>query len=42
MKKYKYILKNGWVIDPKNSINDVRDVAIGCDGKIAAVAYKIR
>ena len=41
MKKYKYILKNGWVIDPKNSINDVRDVAIGCDGKIAAVATKL-
>ncbi len=41
MKKYKYILKNGWVIDPKNSINDVRDVAIGYDGKIAAVATKL-
>ena len=37
---YDVILKNGHVIDPKNNINAVRDVAIK-DHKIAAVAANI-
>jgi len=38
--QYDVVLKNGSVIDPKNNINAVRDVAIK-DGKIAAVAASI-
>ncbi|MFN7930056.1 MAG: amidohydrolase/deacetylase family metallohydrolase [Blastocatellia bacterium] len=38
--KYDLLLKGGHVIDPKNKINGVRDVAI-VNGKIAAVAAKI-
>ena len=34
--KYDVVLKNGHVIDPKNNVNEKRDVAI-TDGKIAAV-----
>src|SRR3989442_7816591 len=37
---YDFLLKGGHVIDGKNSINAVRDVAIK-DGKIAAVATNI-
>src|SRR3954449_10451483 len=37
---YDLLLKGGHVIDPKNRISAVRDVAIK-DGKIAAVATKI-
>ncbi len=37
---YELVLKGGHVIDPKNSIDAVRDVAIR-DGKIAAVAETI-
>jgi len=37
---YDVVLKNGHVIDPKNNINAVRDVAIK-DQKIAAVAVNI-
>ncbi|MBM3753577.1 MAG: amidohydrolase/deacetylase family metallohydrolase [Acidobacteria bacterium] len=37
---YDVVLKNGSVIDPKNNVNAVRDVAIK-DGKIAAVAASI-
>jgi len=38
--QYDVVLKNGSVIDPKNNVNAVRDVAIK-DGKIAAVAASI-
>ncbi len=38
--KYDLLLKGGYVIDPKNGINGVRDVAVA-DGKIAAVADNI-
>ncbi|HEX4948684.1 MAG TPA: amidohydrolase/deacetylase family metallohydrolase, partial [Blastocatellia bacterium] len=38
--KYDLLLKGGHVIDPKNKINAVRDVAI-VDGKVAAVAARI-
>jgi dihydroorotase len=38
--KYDLLLKGGHVIDPKNKISAVRDVAI-VDGKIAAVAARI-
>lgn len=34
---YAIIIKGGHVIDPKNSINEVMDVAINNDGKIAAL-----
>ena len=37
---YDLLLKNGHVIDPKNNINEIRDVAIAA-GKIAAVAKNI-
>src|SRR4051812_4263472 len=39
-KKYDLLLQGGRVVDAKNSINAVRDVAIK-DGKIAAVAQRI-
>ena len=38
--KYDLLLKGGHVIDPKNRISAVRDVAIA-NGKIAAVAANI-
>ncbi len=38
--RYSLLLKGGHVIDPKNGINGIRDVAIA-DGKIAAVEEKI-
>lgn len=38
--QYDLLLKNGHMIDPKNRINAVRDVAIK-DGKVAAVAASI-
>ena len=38
--KYDLLLKGGHVIDPKNGISAVRDVAIA-DGKVAAVASRI-
>src|SRR5262245_56177687 len=38
--KYDFLLKGGHVIDPKNKINAVRDVAVA-NGKVAAVAAKI-
>jgi dihydroorotase len=38
--KYDLLLKNGHVIDPKNNINEVRDVAI-TGGQIAAVEKNI-
>src|SRR5215475_9773388 len=38
--KYDLLLKGGRVIDPKNKISAVRDVAIA-NGKVAAVAAKI-
>src|SRR5690349_11476004 len=38
--KYDLLLKGGHVIDPKNKISAVRDVAIA-DGKVAAVAANI-
>jgi dihydroorotase len=38
--KYDVLLKNGHVIDPKNNLNERRDVAIA-DGKIAAVEKTI-
>lgn len=37
---YDLVLKNGHVVDPKNSVNAVRDVAIK-DGRIAAIAASI-
>src|SRR5687768_9219228 len=37
---YDLILKGGTVVDPKNNLNAVRDVAIK-DGKIAAVAANL-
>jgi dihydroorotase len=37
---YDLLLKGGHVLDPKNGVHAVRDVAIG-DGKIAAVAAEI-
>lgn len=39
-KRYDLLIKNGHVIDPKNSINERRDVAIA-GGKIAAVEKNI-
>lgn len=39
-KRYDLLIKNGQVIDPKNSINEPRDVAIAA-GKIAAVEKNI-
>lgn len=39
-KRYDLLIKNGHVIDPKNSINEPRDVAITA-GKIAAVEKNI-
>src|SRR5262245_39798178 len=38
--KYDLYLRGGHVIDPKNKINAVRDVAIA-NGKVAAVAARI-
>ena len=38
--KYDLLLRGGHLIDPKNKINAVRDVAI-LDGKVAAVAANI-
>src|SRR5580700_6242147 len=38
--QYDLLLKNGRVIDPKNKISAIRDVAIS-HGKIAAVAQNI-
>jgi dihydroorotase len=38
--KYDFLLKGGHVIDPRNRISAVRDVAIA-NGKIAAVAANI-
>src|SRR5262245_59966852 len=38
--KYDLLLKGGHVIDPKNKISAVRDIAIA-NGKVAAVAAKI-
>src|SRR5215510_9462578 len=38
--KYDLLLKGGHVIDPKNKVSAVRDVAIA-DGKVVAVAAKI-
>jgi len=38
---YAILIKGGHVIDPKNSINEKMDVAIGQDGKIAAVSKAI-
>ena len=35
--KYDLLLKGGHLIDPRNSISAVRDVAVA-DGKVAAVA----
>jgi dihydroorotase len=37
---YDFLLRRGHVIDPRNNVNAIRDVAIR-DGKIAAVAEKI-
>src|SRR4029450_12669004 len=39
-RKYDLLLKGGHVIDPRNRISAVRDVAIA-DGKVAAVAANI-
>ena len=39
-KPYNIIIKGGHVIDPKNNINSVMDVAIA-DGKIARIAANI-
>src|SRR5262245_30457574 len=39
-KRYDLLIKNGHVIDPKNSINERRDVAIAA-GKITAVEKSI-
>ena len=39
--EYDFLIKGGRVIDPRNSLDAVRDVAIK-DGKIAAVAADIR
>src|SRR5262245_25377359 len=38
--KYDLLLKGGHVIDPRNRISAVRDVAIA-DGKVAAVAARL-
>src|SRR5512134_2290293 len=38
--KYDLLLRGGHLIDPKNKINAVRDLAI-LDGKVAAVAEKV-
>jgi dihydroorotase len=38
--KYDLLLRNGHVIDPRNRVSGIRDVAI-FDGKIAAVAAKL-
>ena len=38
--KYDLLLRGGHLIDPKNQINAVRDLAI-LDGKVAAVAERI-
>ena len=40
--EYKYILKNGRVIDPKNGLDEVCDVAISRDGRIAEVAAELQ
>jgi dihydroorotase len=37
---YDLVLRGGHVIDPKNNVSAVRDIAIK-DGRIAAVAAKI-
>src|SRR4030095_1015735 len=39
-KRYDLLIKNGHVIDPKNNINEQRDVAVAA-GKIAEVARNI-
>ena len=38
--QYDLVLRNGHVIDPKNNVDDKRDVAIR-DGKIAAIEPSI-
>src|SRR5574342_120714 len=38
--KYDLLLRNGHVIDPRNRVSGIRDVAI-FEGKIAAVAAKL-
>jgi dihydroorotase len=38
---YAIIIKGGHVMDPKNNINEVMDIAINSEGKIAEVAKKI-
>ena len=38
---YAIIIKGGHVMDPKNGVNEVMDVAINKEGKIAAVAKNI-
>ncbi|MBD2439017.1 amidohydrolase/deacetylase family metallohydrolase [Nostoc sp. FACHB-110] len=40
LNSYDLVLKNGWVIDPSQSLNGRFDVAI-CDGKIAAIAEQL-
>jgi len=40
-KKYSIVIKGGHVIDPKNNIDKVMDVAIGNDHKIALIAASI-
>jgi len=37
---YSIVIKGGYVIDPKNNIHDVMDIAIA-DGKISSIAKKI-
>lgn len=39
--QYAIIIKGGHVIDPKNNINELMDVAINKDGKIAAISKNI-
>jgi dihydroorotase len=39
-RRYDLLIKNGHVIDPKNNINEIRDVAIA-NGKLAAVEKNI-
>lgn len=39
--QYAIIIKGGHVIDPKNNINELMDVAINKEGKIAAIAKNI-
>src|SRR5262245_51778699 len=38
--KYDLLLRGGYVIDPKNKVSAIRDIAIA-NGKVAAVAAKI-